>query len=108
MSLHNAKSILIFNRLKRFTAFCPSVTYTAKLLGCSSVLISNACKGQNRSITAKGYYVRFGVLADVANNSTLQEFDNAHNITARYYKKATISRSGLGLKYQMIHKNLLT
>lgn len=60
MSLHNAKSILIFNRLKRFTAFCPSLNYAAALLGVSSSLVSDACHGRNGSIQAKGYYVRFG------------------------------------------------
>lgn len=103
MSLHNAKSILIFNRLKRFTAFCPSLNYAAALLGVSSSLVSDACHGRNGSIQAKGYYVRFGGLEDIeCAKRGLIEFDRTHEINARYYPNANISRKDLGLKYEMI------
>lgn len=60
MSISKAKSVIIFNRLKRFAAFCPSLGYAAALLGVSPACVSDACNGRNGSIQVKGYYVRFG------------------------------------------------
>lgn len=97
MYLNNAKSVLIFNRLKRFAAFCPSLGYAAALLGVSPACVSDACNGRN--IQVKGYYVRFGGLDDIYNG--LIEFDRSHNITARYYPTASIHRKELALKYEM-------
>jgi hypothetical protein len=105
--IHNASSVLIFSPLKRFCGYCPSLNCAATLLGCSVALISVACRGQNHSITAKGYYVRLGTLDDAINTPSLLEFDKLHNISARYYKTASIQRKGLRLKYNMIHKQNL-
>lgn len=105
MSLHNAKSVLIFNRLKRFTAFCPSLCYAAALLGVSAALVSDACHGRNGSIQVKGYYVRFGGLEDIEDAKRgLIDFDRTHDINARYYPTANINRKNLGLKYEMIKR----
>lgn len=105
MKLNDTKSVLIFNRLKRFTAFCPSLGYAALLLGVSPPLVSDACHGRNGSIQAKGYYVRFGGLGDIEDAKRgLIDFDRTHGINARYYPTANISRKDLGLKYEMIKR----
>lgn len=99
------KSVIIFNRLKRFTAFCPSLGYAAALLGVTSPCVWGAIYGHNGSIQVKGYYVRFGGLGDIGDaEKGLIEFDRAHGIVARYYPTATILRKRLGLKYEMIKK----
>ncbi len=106
MSLHKAKSVLVFNSLKRFAAFCPSLNHAAALLGVSPACVSGAIHGNNGSIQVKGYYVRFGGLGDVTDaGSGLIEFDRLHGINARYYPTSTIRRGKLGLKYEMIKKH---
>lgn len=102
MRLKQAKTVLIFNRLKRFTAFCPTLSYAAALLDVSPACVSDACHGRNGSIQVKGFYVRFGGLANIADaEKGLIEYDRTHGITARYYPTAAILRKELKLKYQI-------
>lgn len=103
MRLQNSKSVLIFSRLKRFEAFCPSLCYAADVLGASPALVSSACHGLRNSIQVKGHYVRFGGLGDLEDaKKGLVEFDRIRGINARYYPTANITRKSLGLKYEMI------
>lgn len=107
MKLYDNKSVLIFNRFKRFAAFCPSLNYAAELLCATPALVSQVCKGHRSAIKAKNHYVRFGGLEDIADaKKGLVEYDRIHGINARYYPTGAMSRKSLGLKCEMIkHRN---
>lgn len=101
MKLNDNKSVLIFNRLKRFAAFCPSVNYAAELAGTTAALVSKVCHGYSDAIKAKNHYFRFGGLEDIEDaKKGLVEYDRIHGINARYYPDGKMSRKSLRLKWK--------
>ena len=65
MKLQDNKSVLIFNRFKRFMAFCTSLSYAAELLMVTASCVSQACHGYKGTMKTKNHYVRFGGLEDI-------------------------------------------
>ncbi len=99
LSSNNAKTVLVFNSLKRFIGAFISLHHTAKVVSATKATIRSVCVG--KSMTAKNLYFRYlpdNLSIEDVVNMDLPTFDKLNGLERKLYATKRITRKGMKYK----------